>query len=394
MFSPFALPYAYWQEYLEFFDEVRPLARVGWAASADPSWTRADGPGVRFISLPEYRGFWEILRRLPQTWLIAGRALAHGDYFLIRGGNVSALLWSWLKLRRIPYAREVVGHEGEAVALVPDVQMFGLAGTLSRISEWLGRKESQGACCANYVARFLGARYPTRSGAPMFFFSDVQLRNGDLRGPRAAESFSAAPLKLVSVGRLNPEKGYAVLLDALHHLDAAGKRDWHLDIIGPGPQLETLRTRAAQYEQGDRVTFHGMVKRGPEVFSKLDSADLFVLPSLGGEGMPRAAIEALARGLPGIATRTGGMPDLLDEACLARPGDALEFAELIRGYLGNRERLAAESQRSFQRAMQFHPDELRRQKHAFWSCLRDHTDRWRRSMRKSPFMRPRQAACA
>jgi len=388
------LPYSYWQEYLEWFDAVRPVARMRWAAQPEPNWSRADGPNVVFTPLSDYQGFWQMLRHVGRKWLRMRRALAHGDYFLLRGGHISALAWAWLTMARVPYAREVVGHEGEAVAMMANVQMLGLGRWLARLSEWLGRRESLGACAVNYVARFLNGHYPARPEVPVYFFSDVQLDNGAMTGPRLAESFSSSELRMVSIGRMNPEKGYAVLLDALHELDSGGLRAWTLDVMGPGPELERLRQRAADYKQADRVRFHGMVRRGPEFFALLDRSDLFVLPSLGGEGMPRAALEAMARGLPAVSTRLGGMSDLLDDDCLVAPGDRSGLARLIRDRVGQPRRLAEESRRRFETVRHYRPDEMRRQKHEFWQHLCDCTDRWRRRTGRDYAAKGRSAAVA
>jgi glycosyltransferase involved in cell wall biosynthesis len=376
VFSSYSLPFPYWEHYLEFFDEVRPLARVGWSDQTNPRWVRADGPGVRFVPLPDYQGFRQIVRRLPMNLRLARRGLAGSDYFLLMGGNVSALAWFWLKLKRVPYARAVIGHEGDSVVLVPDLQRFGLARLMAGLSHWFGRVQVRGACCCNYWAQRLYESYPPRPGVPRFIIPEIELGAEVMTGPRQPQSFCGDPLRLVSVGRMNPEKGYDILLEALKRLDESGARRWTLEAIGPGPHLELLRARAVELGLADRVTFPGQVPWGPELFSRLDRADLYVLPSLT-EGMPRAVLEAMARGVPAVATRVGGLPDILDSSVIVPPGDPVALAGLIRPYIGDRQRLARESRTCVERAQDFHPDRVRARRHAFWGYLRDFTDRWR-----------------
>ncbi|MGE0482323.1 MAG: hypothetical protein AB7Q17_17840, partial [Phycisphaerae bacterium] len=67
------LSYEYWRQYLELFDEVRPLARVYDAPTPPANWQRVDGPGVRFAPLRHYQGLGAMLRELPRTLLDIGR---------------------------------------------------------------------------------------------------------------------------------------------------------------------------------------------------------------------------------------------------------------------------------------------------------------------------------
>lgn len=371
------LPYAYWQQYLGLFDEVRPVGRARWAARPDPAWQRVDGPGVSFVPIPDQRGLREIMRALPRTWMTIARGLAGGDCFFLRGGGpMGTLAWVQLRARGIPYGRQVVGHDRQALQSA----LGHLPGPMRRLvaeaGHFLARWQVRGAACAAYVSPALQESYPAAPGAPMFCFSDVTLGPEIMTGPRDAAGFCADPLRLVTVGRLSPEKGHRVLLEALARLDRAGHRAFTLDIIGPGPERDALLALAREHGVADRVTLAGLVPWGPALFERLDAADLFVLPSLT-EGLPRAMLEAMSRGLPAVATRVGGVPDVLEEDALVAPGDPGALAERIRGYMGRPDRLSAASQRCFEGAMRWHPDVMDAAKQAFWRALRERTDAWR-----------------
>lgn len=377
------LDYEYFQQYLELFSEVRPLARVVRVLAHDPSWRRADGPGVRFVSVGHYRGLGAMLRALPRTWRAVRAALREGDYFAIRGGGgVCTLAWLWLRWHHIPYALQTVGSAREGILLTTKYRFGWFKRLLSRLGTWIAQRQARAACCTAYVSRALWKQFPPGRHAPHFFFSDVALHADIVTAPRRSESFCADPLRIISIGRLSPEKGYDVLLEALHQLDQSGRTNWRAEVIGPGADLQHLREKAERLGLGERVAFTGPVQWGPELFARIDRSDLYVLPSLT-EGMPRALLEAMARGLPAVATRVGGVPDLLDDSVLVSPGDARALAEAIGSYLGKPDALENLSRRCFDWAMQYHPDRMLEQKLAYWSHLQRATDAWRTARRRT-----------
>jgi glycosyltransferase involved in cell wall biosynthesis len=147
--------------------------------------------------------------------------------------------------------------------------------------------------------------------------------------PPVAVFAAGAPIVLAA-GRLAPQKGFGVLLEA-----AARWRDLEpaplLVIAGDGPLAGELRVRAAAL--GVYAEFPG---RRDDIPALLASAAVFVLPSLW-EGQPLVLQEALRAGVPVVATHTGGIPDLTgdDAALLVPPGDAARLADAIRAVLGD-----------------------------------------------------------
>lgn len=152
----------------------------------------------------------------------------------------------------------------------------------------------------------------------------------DVFRPRAGIGKRRAdPLRLVSVGRLHPVKGYGVLLDAMGLLKRRGV-GVTLTMIGDGPMRERLEALVRSHDLGDRVTFAGAL--APErVRDALLESDAMALSSFM-EGVPIVLMEAMACGLPVVATRVGGVPELVEDGVsglLAPPGDAEAFAEAI-----------------------------------------------------------------
>lgn len=128
--------------------------------------------------------------------------------------------------------------------------------------------------------------------------------------------------RLVFVGRLAAVKGVPVLLQAL----AAARLerpDLHLTLIGDGPERPAIEAAARDHGLADAVTFAGYRSQA-EVALALAQADMLVLPSFA-EGVPVVLMEAMAARLPVIATRVGGVGELVAEGAagiLVPPGDA------------------------------------------------------------------------
>lgn len=143
-------------------------------------------------------------------------------------------------------------------------------------------------------------------------------RPGDAVAARARLGVPATGYHVGCVARLSPEKDHATLLDAFARLRAA-RPDAHLTLIGDGPRRPALEAQAARLGLGGAVTFTGT--RG-DVAELLPAFDVFALASLT-EGISLTLIEAAAAGLPIVATRVGGNPEIVvdgETGMLVPPG--------------------------------------------------------------------------
>lgn len=152
-------------------------------------------------------------------------------------------------------------------------------------------------------------------------------------GKQQRDWFGCPPDALVvgSVGWLTHIKGHEYLIEAVAKL----KQDYpalHLVIIGSGDRSDALSQQAESAGLRDAVHFLGY---RDDIEVCLGGMDLFVLPSLN-EGMGRALIEAMAAGLPVIASRVGGIPAVISHertGLLVPPGDPDALAEALRRLL-------------------------------------------------------------
>jgi glycosyltransferase involved in cell wall biosynthesis len=146
----------------------------------------------------------------------------------------------------------------------------------------------------------------------------AELRDPELR------SWPVEPgrARLAWAGRLAEGKGLEALLAAL-----AEDPDLSLDVLGGGPAHDHLRRLAEASGVGPRVTWAGHVADRAAYMDRLASADAFIFPSPA-EGFPKVVLDALAVGLPVIATRAGAVGALVD-AGLVEPIAGLDADAIV-----------------------------------------------------------------
>lgn len=150
--------------------------------------------------------------------------------------------------------------------------------------------------------------------------------------------------ELLFVGRLVERKGVRVLLEALARLP----EDVTLRVVGDGPERKALEAGARRLDLGGRVSFHGYVVR-EALERRFASCNAFVLPAVvdskgDTEGLGVVLLEAMSYGKPVIASRAGGIVDIVrdrENGLLVPPGDAAALAEAIRGLRDDPARAAA-----------------------------------------------------
>ncbi|OQX12880.1 MAG: hypothetical protein BWK76_17015 [Desulfobulbaceae bacterium A2] len=134
--------------------------------------------------------------------------------------------------------------------------------------------------------------------------------------------------RVAFVGRLSQEKNVDVLLTAWKKVLTRVNCRCRLELWGSGPLESALRHQCSELGITDSVCFHGYV---PGVREQLPGSDILVLPSRS-EGNSNALLEAMAAGLPVVATRVGGTPMLMGSewaGFLCEPGDAGALADRL-----------------------------------------------------------------
>ena len=137
-------------------------------------------------------------------------------------------------------------------------------------------------------------------------------------------------VKILTVGRLIPRKGFDCLIRSLPKVMKIAKRDLCVEIVGDGPLRAELIRLAEQFQVARKLIFAGTVPY-EQLAEKYQQADVFVLPSLA-EGMPLVVLEAMASGLPIIATGVQGIEELVKQGVngyLFPPADPNSLAQYL-----------------------------------------------------------------
>jgi L-malate glycosyltransferase len=168
------------------------------------------------------------------------------------------------------------------------------------------------------------------------------------RPPEAGTRRAGDPVRLAFVAVIRRGKGLHELLDALAGIQA---EPWALEVVGDGPARADAEALAASLGLGGQVRFRGALPK-PEVAALLRRSDLFVLPSHA-ETQGVVLIEAMACGLPVLATRVGGIPEVVDDrsGMLVPPRDRAALGSALRSMLGDLDRFdrSAIAQRTHER---------------------------------------------
>lgn len=272
------------------------------AASAAPPTLPLD-PRLEVVGTAPFDGIAGYLRRAPSLARRNARILqpliAGADLVWIKVPASNALLAAWLAWRA-------------------GVPRFGyVAGSARAVARGrgLGLPAQAVGWAWDVAGRVAGGRHRIVVGEDLLSGRGIVT---SLVEPNEIRDVAGAPwppipwrLRLAWAGRLAPGKGLEALIDALAAL-AASEPDGHrteLVIIGDGPSRADLEARATTAGIADRIHWLGYVADRTTYLDALASCDLFVFPSPA-EGFPKVILDAMAVGLPVVATRAGQLGPL------------------------------------------------------------------------------------
>lgn len=365
--------YQFWTRYLGVFEVVRVFARVLDVPTVSVAAQRADGPHVSFLPVPHFLGplqyalKWRSIRS-------SARTMVNGtDAVIMRVGcsQIANSIEPILREKGRSYGIEVIGDPYAAFA--PGA--FDHA--LRRFFRWWYtghlRRQCATACAVAYVTEnVLQRRYPTAGFS--IGVSDVELSpdaliEGKSRFDRLGMETVDRPRIIITVGSLEQaHKGVDVLIRAVAGCLQRNEKI-HLVVIGDGRMRSSLELLVDRLGIRAGVSFKGQMPAGQSIRDELDKSDLFVLASRT-EGLPRAMVEAMGRGLPCLGTDVGGMPELLNKEDLVPPDDARALSQAIENVLSDPARMERMAHSNLRAARRFRSDLLNERRASFLQRVR------------------------
>ena len=355
-----------WNRYLKEFNEVYVVARVFNSTAVFDESFRVDN--VRFLPLPAFEDIISFGKNYFSIKKKMNIYINKNSAIIIRGGGALGYTSSRIcKKKNLFYGIEVIGDPYEVFA--PGVIKHPLRIVLRYFFTYIQKKVVKGAVAGIYVTRnALQKRYPTSEKAFVSYASDVFLDDANpILEPKKLEAFKE--INLISIGSLDQMyKSPDILIQAIKILVSKGinvKLTW----LGKGKYQKDMEDLTRNLEIEDRVKFTGSVSSS-EVTKYLDDSDIFLLVSRT-EGLPRAMVEAMSRGLPCIGTNVGGIPELLDKEVLVNTEDAIEIANKVELLINDLEFAKNQASRNLTVSKEYNFDVLNKKRKQFYRYLKE-----------------------
>ena len=392
VWTPSCFDAEFWRQYLDVFERVIVVARLRPVPEPSAKWIRADDQSIEFEPIPYYHGPEQFVRVFFKVQLALQRSMKNRDALIFRVPS-NPLNWVFKSLVRQgrPYGVEVVGDPYDVFA--PGAVRHPLRPFFRWWYTSCMKAQCASACANAYVTgKSLQKRYPPQRSVAsrtslgispweraatrtVQVYSNVGLASDAYASPLTTAALSSRKWDVVFVGLLDQQyKGLDVLLHALRLCKERGSKA-NACIVGSGKFESKYRRQAAHLGLGKSVHFAGHVPGPLAVRQFLDQSRLFVLPSLA-EGMPRALLEAMARGLPCIVSSVGGVPEVLSGEALVPTNDAQTLAKRIMVFLSSPHRLVEHSTRNRGKATEFAEDQMQWRRNLFLNAVKEATEDW------------------
>jgi glycogen(starch) synthase len=282
---------------------------------------------------------------------MAAIAARRGAYDVVHAQGLCAFGYGWIRvrdplLRRLPF---IANPHGLEEYRTPDWRKWLAYAPFRALYSYGARCADRAiatdACTRDDLPRYLGVDPERVVVIPSAIDADECLAPvNDIVRARLRERLRLddADLTILSVGRLERNKGYHVLIEALTQVRAYLPPHWRWLLVGEGKERPALEQQARQAGIAGNITFVGRLN-DTELHNLYEEVDLVVHPTLY-EGSSLVTLEAMIHRRPIVASAAGGIPDKVFNGCngyLTRPGDAADLAAKLRLALEQRDRWAA-----------------------------------------------------
>lgn len=362
----------FWKRYLSIFDQVHVIARVKEISSEDDLnhfslKNITNKSNVFFHEVPYYHGAKQFIFSFFKILFFMSRISNRADAFILRmPGLLSMMIFPFLFIKGKNYGVELVGDPYDVFG------SGGVGGGFSKILQYIFTKFTKFSCyyakSVAYVTKTkMQFRYPANGKALTTHYSSIALPANLIIREKSIINFNNGVFNILMVGSMDQMyKGFDVMLAALQQIKTKHP-NIVIHIIGGGKYRYKLDAMVEDFDLLENVNFLGLLSRDT-VFMEMDKSDLFVMPSRT-EGLPRALIEAMARGLPAIGSNVGGIPELLSKNYIFESENVEQLAALLETVIPDQNLRTEMSKENIAKSWDYEETELQSRREIFYKSL-------------------------
>jgi len=340
VYSGGGLPNSIWNNYLKYFSSVVVYGRLS-KSDKDRKVISSGADGLTFVLTTNYQSIGGLIMNFGVLVNEIKNEVKESDIVLVRLPSVLGLIAAFTALNNNKkIIVEQVGNSREAL-----VEHGSYVGKLvASLFHVLNKKVVKKAKYVSYVTvKKLQQEYPCN--AVSVSLSNVLIDEIVDAAFIPSQKFQSEIFRIGLIGGFDVRyKGQDILLKAISVLPAVERKNVYIYFVGKG-DFSWVIDIAKEYNLFDNIKFIGSIEAGKKIFDFLSSLSLYVQPSLT-EGMPRALLEAMSVGCPGIGSDAGGIPDVISDEFIHKKGDYKALSLQIYKLITDREKLKRESERS------------------------------------------------
>lgn len=368
--------YNFFNRYLKVFDKVRLIAHTMSIDYLDTKrMVRVDGPGLEIHEVYFPVGKVGYIKNYFKIKKEIRDAIDGCDGAILRIPDQLAFqVYNAIK-ENIPIAIEVTSNSWELFSPKNYKSIF------RPFLRWHWHKMQKKVCAnasgASYVTKkALQKVYPPKillkgTGFAMSI-TDVNLDDPYYYKPRVyKENQRIFNLIHVAGSIANDAKGYNELLEAIGKLDLEDVKI-NLTLVGGGELSKRSKSIIKKYNI-ENIRLTGLLSDKKSLINELENADIFVFPSYN-EGLPRVILEAMASGLPCVATKLSGIKELINEKYLVDVRNTKDLLDKLYSLIKNPKELTKESENNFAKAKEYHSEIISKKRTKFYCKFKNYLE--------------------
>ncbi len=368
-YTPSIYNQSFFQKYLNVFENVRIIAKTKYVNELSiENAILVNFNNVEIYELPWYQGFSNLIIILPKLIKRVRKCFDGCDCAIFRVAQIESFIVYIFGKRKKNYPY--------AIELVNDPRSFSDLSYIFRVvASKLLKKIMKGAVGASYVTKYYLQRCYPLDNASKFEanYSSIDLKDSDIGTFKSLENVQNIKLIHISNFISGDSKGHLTVLYVAHRLIKLGYKIT-VEFVGDGPDVKKLIEKAEHLGISNNIVFCGRISNRELYINKIRECNILIFPSLY-EGLPRVVIEAMANGLPCVASPVGGIPELIDKQLQIDANDVEGYVNAIKLLIDNKAYYKSISEKNLSVAQQYHINIIENNRNNFYNKLKLFADK-------------------